>query len=140
MSSFNRVILVGNLCRDVEVRQIASGTSVAEVSLAVNDRVKKNNEWVDETTFVDVTLWGRTAEIAAQYCSKGSSVLIEGKLKLSTWEKDGQKHSKLRVNCDSLQMVGGKKGGGSPTASNPERVSVRGEVVQAEVNSAEIPF
>lgn len=112
MASYNRVILVGNLTRDPELRYIPSGTAVSDIGLAVNDRVKKGDQWIDETTFVDVTLWGRTAEIANEYLGKGSSVLIEGRLKLHTWEKDGQKHSKLRVTCDRMQMLGGKGEGG----------------------------
>lgn len=111
MASFNRVILVGNLTRDVDVKYLQSGTAVTEIGLAVNDRVKKNNEWVDETTFVDITLWGRTAEIASEYLSKGSSVLIEGRLKLDSWEKDGKKNYKLRVVGERMQMLGGKGGG-----------------------------
>jgi single-strand DNA-binding protein len=112
MASFNRVILVGNLTRDVELRYIASGSAVTEIGLAVNDRVKKNGEWVDETTFVDITMWGRTAEIAGEYLSKGSPVLIEGRLKLDSWEKDGKKNYKLRVVCERMQMLGSKGGGG----------------------------
>src|SRR6476660_10031018 len=111
MASYNRVILVGNLTRDPELRYIPSGTAVSEIGLAVNDRIKKDNQWVDETTFVDVTLWGRTAEIANEYLTKGSSVLIEGRLKLDRWEKDGQKHSKLRVIGERLQMLGSREGG-----------------------------
>lgn len=115
MASFNRVILMGNLTRDVELKYLQSGTAVTEVGLAVNDRRKdaKTCQWVDETTFVDVTMWGRTAEIAGEYLSKGSSVLIEGRLKLDQWETDGQKRSKLRVVCENLRMLGGKGGGGS---------------------------
>lgn len=112
MASFNRVILVGNLTRDVELKYTASQTAVTEIGLAVNDRVKKNNEWVDETTFVDVTLWGRTAEVASEYLSKGSPVLIEGRLKLDTWEKDGQKRYKLHVVGERMQMLGTRGGGG----------------------------
>ena len=111
MASFNRVILVGNLTRDVDLKYTAGNTAVTELGLAVNDRVKKNNEWVDETTFVDVTLWGRTAEVASEYLSKGSSVLIEGRLKLDTWEKDGQKRSKLHVIGERMQMLGGRGAG-----------------------------
>jgi len=112
MASYNRVILVGNLTRDPELRYVPSGTAVTEVGLAVNDRRKNaSGEWVDETTFVDVTLWGRTAEIASEYLNKGSSVLIEGRLKLDTWEKDGKKNSKLRVVGERMQMLGGKGGG-----------------------------
>ncbi len=112
MASFNRVILVGNLTRDVDVKYLQSGMAVTELGLAVNDRVKRNNEWVDETTFVDITLWGRTAEIAGEYLTKGSSVLIEGRLKLDSWEKDGKKNYKLRVVGEKMQMLGGKGGGG----------------------------
>ena len=112
MASFNRVILVGNLTRDPELKYIPSGMAVSEIGLAVNDRVKRGDQWVDEVTFVDVTLWSRTAEVANEYLSKGSSVLIEGRLKLDRWEKDGQKHSKLRVVGERMQMLGGKAGAG----------------------------
>jgi single-strand DNA-binding protein len=113
MASFNRVILMGNLTRDVEVRYTPGGTAVSEIGLAVNDRRKDaKGEWVDETTFVDVTLWGRTAEIAGEYLTKGAPLLVEGRLKLDTWEKDGQKRSKLRVVCENMRMLGGKGGGG----------------------------
>ncbi|MDR0705538.1 MAG: single-stranded DNA-binding protein [Planctomycetaceae bacterium] len=107
MASFNRVILVGNLTRTPELRHIPSGTAVTDIGLAVNDR-RKNlaGEWVDETTFVDITLWGRTAEIAAEYLTKGSPVLIEGRLKLDTWEADGQKRSKLKVIGEKMSMLG----------------------------------
>ena len=120
MASFNRVILVGNLTRDVDVKYTKGGTAVTELGLAVNDRVKRNDEWVDETTFVDITLWGRTAEVAGQYLSKGSSVLIEGRLKLDTWETDGQKRYKLRVVGERMQMLGGGKGGGAPRPAHEQ--------------------
>ncbi|MCH2115301.1 MAG: single-stranded DNA-binding protein [Pirellulales bacterium] len=110
MASYNRVVLMGNLTRDPELRYIPSGTAVSEIGLAVNDRVKRNEQWVDEATFVDVTLWGRTAEVANEYLSKGSNVLIEGRLKLDMWEKEGQKRSKLRVVADKMQMVGARSG------------------------------
>ena len=93
MASYNRVVLVGNLTRDVDLRYTPSQTAVTDIGLAVNDRVKRNNEWVDETTFVDVTLWGRQAEGANEYLSKCAPVLIEGRLKLDTWEQEGQKRS-----------------------------------------------
>jgi single-strand DNA-binding protein len=113
MASFNRVILVGNLTRDVDLRYTPGGTPVTEVGLAVNDRRKsQSGEWVEETTFVDVTLWGRTAEVASEYLSKGAPILVEGRLKLDTWETDGQKRSKLRVVGERMQMLGGRSGGG----------------------------
>lgn len=110
MASFNKVILVGNVTRDIELRSINSASSVCDLGIAVNDRKKTaSGEWVDEVTFIDVTLWNRTAEIAAEYLGKGSSVLIEGRLKLEQWETDGQKRSKLKVIGDRMQMLGGKK-------------------------------
>ena len=133
MASFNRVILVGNLTRDPELRYIPSGTAVSDIGLAVNDRVKRGDQWVEEPVFVDVTLWGRTAEIANEYLSKGSPVLIEGRLKLDRWEKDGQKHSKLKVIGERLQMLGAREagrgggGGGAQLARWPggRRAAVR---------------
>jgi single-strand DNA-binding protein len=122
MASFNRVILLGNITRDIEVKYLQSGMAVTEIGLAVNDRRKNQaGEWVDEVTFVDITLWGRTAEVAGEYLSKGSPVLIEGRLKLDQWEKDGQKHSKLKVTGDRLQMLpksGGGGGGGGGRGQN----------------------
>jgi len=124
MASYNRVILVGNLTRDVDIRYLQSGSAVCDVSLAVNDRRKSaSGEWVEETTFVDVTLWGRTAEVASEYLSKGSPVLIEGRLKLDQWETDGQKRSKLKVVGEKMQMLSsrGSGGGGSRSSSGGGR-------------------
>lgn len=120
MASYNRVILMGNLTRDVQLRYTPAGTPVTEVGIAVNDRRKnQNGEWVDETTFVDVTFWGRTAEVASEYLSKGSPVFIEGRLKLDTWEKEGQKNYKLRVVCDRMQMLGNRGEGPRSPQSAP---------------------
>lgn len=125
MASFNRVILMGNLTRDVEPpRRTKGGIAVTDVGLAVNERVKRNDEWVDEVNFFDVTLWGRTAEVAAEYLNKGSAVLIEGRLKYETWtqESDGSKRSKVKVVGEKMQMLGGKSGGqsGSPQGSDSQ--------------------
>lgn len=112
MASFNKVILVGNVTRDPEVRYTGSGTAVTDVGLAVN-RVwtdRSSREKKEETTFVDVTLWGRTAEIAGEYLSKGKPCLIEGRLQLDQWEdkQSGQKRSRLRVVGETLQLLGGR--------------------------------
>lgn len=136
MSSFNRVILVGNLTRDPELRHLASGTAVAEIGLAINERVKRNDEWVEDTTFVDVTLWGRTAEVADQYLRTGAPVLIEGRLKLDTWEKDGQKRSKLKVVGERMQMLGSAKGEGAATARKQVSQAVSAGVAEDD----DIPF
>lgn len=120
MASYNRVALMGNLTRDIELRYTQSGLAVTEVGLAVNDRRKnqQTGEWVDEPVFVDITLWGRNAEIAAEYLNKGSPVFVEGRLKYDTWEKDGQKRSKLKVIGEMIQMLG-SRGSGPPRASGP---------------------
>ena len=124
MASYNRVILVGNLTRDPELRHTAGGTAVADIGVAINDRRKSaSGEWVEETTFVDVTLWARTAEVAGEYLSKGSAVLIEGRLKLDTWEADGQKRSKLKVIGERMQMLSSRGEGqqkAQPTSATPE--------------------
>ena len=115
MASFNKVILMGNLTRDVQVRYTPSGSAVAELGLAVNRDYKNGNgEKVAETTFVDVTVWGRTAEIAGEYLAKGRSVMIEGRLTTDQWEdkQSGQKRSKTKVVCENMTMIGGKGNGG----------------------------
>ncbi|MCA9174231.1 MAG: single-stranded DNA-binding protein [Planctomycetales bacterium] len=149
MASFNRVILMGNITLPFELRYTPQGTAVTELRLAVNDRRKSaSGEWIDETTYVDVTLWGRTAEVACEYLSKGSPVFIEGRLKYDQWEQDGQKRSKLRVVGERMQMVGGKQGqgGGGPAGTGGANNSYqRSEPSQAvPVNDGppqdEIPF
>lgn len=125
MASYNRVILLGNLTRDPELRHIPTGTAVTDIALAVNDRRKApSGEWVDETTFVDITFWGRTAEIVCEYLTKGSPLFVEGRLKLDTWETDGQKRSKLKVIGDKIQLLGGsgrgESGGSRPSGRNQQ--------------------
>ena len=116
MASFNRVIVMGNLTKDVEVRNLPSGKAVADVGVALNEHRKNQaGESIQETTFVDATFWGRTAEIAAEFLQKGSPVVIEGRLKQENWETDGQPRSKLKIVCERMQMVGGK-----PTEEKPE--------------------
>jgi single-strand DNA-binding protein len=118
MASYNRVVLVGNLTRDVELRFTPQGTAVTDISLAVNERVKRNDQWVEEVNFFDVTLWGRTAEVAGEYLGKGSSLLIEGRLKLDRWEQDGQKRSKIKIVGEKMQMLGGKSGSSGSGSAN----------------------
>lgn len=114
MASFNKVILLGNLTRDPEVRYTPKGSAVTDIGLAVN-RVYTTDtgEKREEATFVDVTLWGRTAEIAGEYLKKGRPCLIEGRLQLDTWDdkQSGQKRSKLKVIGETLQLLGSPRGG-----------------------------
>jgi single-strand DNA-binding protein len=148
MASFNRLILVGNLTRDVEVRYTSSQTAVADIGLAISDRRKTaSGEWVDDPVFVDVTLWGRTAEIASQYLGKGSPVLIEGRLKYETWETDGQKRSKLRVVGERMQMLGGRTNHQSGSDDDSGTAAQYAQPAAGPVNAAgggpphdEIPF
>ena len=139
MASYNRVILVGNLTRDPEVRYIPSGMAVSDIGIAVSDRRKNaSGEWIEETTFVDVTLWGRTAEVASEYLSKGSPIFIEGRLKLDTWEQEGQKRSKMRVVCEKMQMLGGRGGPGEGGAGRGEGGG-RGEAAGRGENGGRAP-
>ena len=114
MASFNRVILIGNITRDPELRYTPNSLAVTDIGLAVNDRRKgQNGEWMEETTFVDITIWGRTAEVVCEYCTKGSPLMVEGRLKLDSWEgNDGQKRNKLKVVGERVQLLGSKGGGG----------------------------
>ena len=118
MASFNKVILLGNLTRDPQVRYTPSGTAVTDVGLAINRYWfdKQTNQRREETTFVDVTLWGRTAEIAGEYLSKGKPVLIEGRLQLDTWQdkETGQNRQRLKVVGETLQLLGSRGDGPGP--------------------------
>lgn len=133
-ASYNKVILVGNLTRDPQIRYTPKGTAVAELGLAVSRTWfdQGTNQKKEETTFVDVTLWGRQAEIAGEYLSKGRPVLIEGRLNLDTWDdkESGQKRSKLKVVCEQMQLLGSREGaggggggggGGGPRGGAPAR-------------------
>jgi len=101
---------MGNCTRDIELKYLQSGKAVTDLGLAVNEKHKSSSgEWVESAVFVDITLWGRTAEIASEYISKGDPVFIEGRLRYESWESDGQKRSKLKVVGEKLQLLGGKK-------------------------------
>lgn len=135
MASFNKVVLLGNLTRDPELRQTGTGTTVANLGLAVNERVKRGEEWVDEPNFFDLVLFGRKAELAGEYLSKGSQALFEGRLRLEQWEKDGQKRSKVSVIVDNMQFVG-SRGDGPQRQSQSQPQSQRMEAVPED----SIPF
>jgi single-strand DNA-binding protein len=121
MANYNRVVLIGNLTRDIELRHTSnSRMAVCQNAIAINDRRKNAaGDWVEETTFVDVTFFGRMAELVSQYLSKGAPIFIEGRLKLDTWEKDGQKRSKLYVIAERMQFLSGKPDGGDGQRNRP---------------------
>ena len=115
MANLNKVMLIGNLTAAPEVRQTPRGNSLTELRLAVNRVSSGPNEGErrEETTFLDVTCWGRTGEVAAQYLSKGRPVFIEGRLQMDTWEdkQTGQRRSRIRIIAENLQLLGGREGG-----------------------------
>ena len=115
MPNLNKVMLIGNVTRDPEVKYTPKGRAVAEVGLAIN-RVytPDGGEKREETTFVDITFWGRQAEIIGEYAKKGRPIYVEGRLQLDTWDdkQSGQKRSKLRVVGEQLQLLGSREGGG----------------------------
>lgn len=114
MASLNKVMLIGNLTRDPEIRYTPKGQAVTDIGLAVN-RVynTENGEKREEVTFIDITLWGRTAEVVHQYCKKGRPLFVEGRLQLDTWDdkQTGQKRSKLKVIGDGIQLLGSREPG-----------------------------
>ncbi len=115
MANYNKVMLMGNLTRDPELRYLQSGQAVVKIGLAVNRKYKNRNtqELVEETTFVDVEGWGQQAETFSKYMTKGRPVFIEGRLRLDSWEgKDGQKRNKLLVVMENFQFLGSGGGGG----------------------------
>ena len=137
MASFNRVILMGNLTRDPDVRSTgASGTKVARLGLAVNERRKDRGGQMQEfPVFIDVDAWDKLAELCGQFLSKGSSVLVEGRLQMDTWEKDGVKHQKLKVRASTIKFL--------PKGDRPQggpRPAGMGIVAAPEGESDEIPF
>lgn len=110
MASLNRVFLIGNLTRDPEVRYLPSGKAVGDLRMAISRKYKTaTGEEREETCFVSVVVWGRQAETCGQYLGKGSSLFVEGRLNYEEWEKDGQKHNRLRVVADRVQFMGAPK-------------------------------
>lgn len=122
MASFNKVILAGNLTREPELRYTPKGQAVARIGIAVNRRWKtETGETREEVTFVDVDVWGRQAEVISQYFKKGTPILVEGRLKLDTWEDKNthQKQSKLRVVLESFSFLESGNRGDNFASSQP---------------------
>jgi single-strand DNA-binding protein len=153
MASFNKVILLGNLTRDPEVRYTPKGSAVCDLGMAVNRQYTLDNgEKREEVTYVDIVLWARLAEIAGEYLKKGRPVFIEGRLQLDTWDdkQSGQKRSKLRVIGETMQLLGSRPsgGGGGPAEAGDEgsRSTTRPTApppktaAPAEPDDDEIPF
>ncbi len=139
MANINKVILMGNLTRDPEVRYTPNGKAVASFALAINRKYKQGEEWKEEVSYLDIVVFGKPAEACGQYLNKGDSALIDGRLQQRRWEdkETGQKRSKVEVVADSVQFgpkrSSGSQGGGQgeqPESSAPE----------TPVNEGEIPF
>jgi len=135
MSGFNRVVLMGNLTRDPQIKQTPSGQSVADIGLATNEAYRnKEGDTVEKVTFVDVVAWGRQADACGQYLSKGRPVLVEGRLQFDQWENNqGERRNKLRVRADRIQFLNARRDlqTSPPVTNMSERVETGGD---------EIPF
>jgi len=123
MGDFNKVMILGRLTRDPEVRFTPSGTPVCDLGLAVGRRIgggDSGQERREETTYIDVTLWNRQAELAGQYLAKGRELFVEGRLTMDSWEdkNTGQKRTKLKVVCENMQFIGGGGGGNNNNYGN----------------------
>lgn len=142
MANFNKVILLGNLTRDIEMRYSQGGVPIAKMGMAINRRFTQNGEQRESTCFVDMTAFGRQAEVLNQYVGKGSPLFVEGRLEFSTWEgQDGQKRSKLEVVVENFQFLGaprgaGEGGGGGGGGGRGKPQAAAGE----EVDYGDIPF
>jgi len=124
MASFNRVILLGNLCRDPELRKTPGGASVVDLRMAINEYFKnrQTGEKTEKTNYVDVVVWNQQAELCQQYLTKGSPLLVEGRLSYDEWKTpQGETRSRLRITADMIRFVGakGQQGGGTPPPPRP---------------------
>jgi len=146
----NTVVLVGRLTRDSELKYTASGSALCNFSIAVNRRVKKGEQWLDEASFFDLTLWDKQAENLNKYLVKGTQVAIQGELRQDRWEKDGQKFNKVQVFVSNLQLLGSGRGegrspdapsNGSPRPAEPARSpSKPAEEYDPQAYEDDIPF
>jgi single-strand DNA-binding protein len=145
MANLNKVLLLGNVTRDPEIRYTPKGSAVCDLGIAVNrNYTTDSGEKREEVTFVDVTLWGRTAEVAGEYLKKGRPVFIEGRLQMDTWDdkQTGQKRTRLRVVAENMQLLGGRPPGGSADVSAESRQTSAPPKSSAtpEPDEDEIPF
>lgn len=128
MASFNRVVVMGNVTRDPEIKRLPSGVAVLDLGVAINEKSKnKAGELIEKTVFLDVAVWDKQAENCAQYLRKGAPVLVEGKLQMDEWtSKEGEKRSKLRVRADMVQFLGAPKRPGNEGGADAEFASSKG--------------
>jgi single-strand DNA-binding protein len=145
MANLNKVLLLGNVTRDPEVRYTPKGSAVCDLGVAVNrGYTTDSGEKREEVTFVDVTLWGRTAEVASEYLKKGRPVFIEGRLQMDSWDdkQTGQKRSRLRVVAENMQLLGARPpaGGADSPAEGRQTTAPPKSSAASEPDEDEIPF
>jgi len=140
MADINRVILVGRLTRDAELKYTNSGSAVSKFSLAINRRRKVGEQWTDEANFFDVVVWGRTAEALTPYLVKGKQVGVEGELRQNRWEQDGQPRSKVEISATNVQLLGGPAGTQGPRAVREEGAEAQSPGIAEEDFDDDVPF
>jgi len=142
MADLNRVFLVGRLTRNPEVRYTSGGQAVADLGLATGrSYVSKTGEKKEEVCFVDIVVWGRQAETAAEYLTKGSPILVEGRLQMDSWEtKEGEKRNRLKVQASRIQFLGRPKGATPAADDSPMGKETEEAVVEGEQSEDDIPF
>jgi single-strand DNA-binding protein len=148
MADINRVVLVGRLTRDAELKYTATGQAVCKFSVAVNRRRKNGDQWEEEANYFDIVLWGRSGESLNQYLLKGKAVGIDGELRQDRWQQDGQNRSKVEIVASNIQLLGGGGGsGGGNQGFLPPRNSAAGGVGESSQASSsddgftdDIPF
>jgi len=149
VADINHVTLVGRLTRDAELKYTNSGQAVSNIALAVNQRRRRDDQWVDEAHFFDCVVWGRTAEVLSPYLVKGKQVGIEGQLRQNRWEQEGRTRSRVEISVNNIQLLGGRNDqppreepgaapGTRPSAAAPARGS--GGIPPAEEFDDDIPF
>lgn len=136
MKSVNRVILLGSVGKDPEVRTTTSGTVIASFSLATTEKFKSNNEWKEETTWHNIVAFAKTAEIARDYIRKGSPLYLEGRIQTRTWEKEGQKQYRTEVAVNDFVLLGGKGERNEPKGKSGSFTNSHG----LEVDDSDVPF
>ena len=118
MEDINNLTIIGNMVKDAELKYTNSGTAITKLTIAVNRSVKKGDNWEDEASFFEVSLWGKRVESLNQYLLKGTKIAVNGSLKQETWEQDGNKRSKVIIMADNIQLLGGKKDNSNGGQSN----------------------
>ena len=139
-ADINSVVLVGRLTRNAELKYTASGAAICNFSIASNRRIKKGDEWVDQASFFDLTLWNKQAEGLSKYLTKGTQVAIQGYLQQNRWEKDGQIMTKVQIGVDNIQLIGGKREGQQSAPHKPAEERSQGYNDYPPNDEDDIPF